>query len=108
MLSELLLDQDYLVDVAHDGQHGLRRGRTGGCNAVRAHRPLPVNAGAQLAGLLRSRGIHTLALLPARRDVELSQPEAALLAVLLCAPHRKLGRGIVRSIHGFGYRLGVE
>jgi DNA-binding response OmpR family regulator len=71
-------------------------------------------------------------------DVELSEREAALLAVLMRAPRqvftrgqlldsvfdgvdshgavdtyvhylrRKLGRGIVRTVHGTGYRLGVE
>jgi DNA-binding response OmpR family regulator len=71
-------------------------------------------------------------------DVELSEREAALLSVLMLAPRRiytrgqllnsafdgvdtpgavdtyvhylrrKLGRGIVRTIHGTGYRLGAE
>ena len=72
------------------------------------------------------------------RDVELSEREAALLGVLMTAPgrvytrgqlltaafdggdnpgvvdtyvhylRRKLGREIVRTVHGTGYRLGVE
>ena len=71
-------------------------------------------------------------------EVELSERETALLGVLMTAPHRvytrnqllrsafdgvdtpgavdtyvhylrrKLGRGIVRTVHGTGYRLGVE
>lgn len=71
-------------------------------------------------------------------DVELSEREAALLSVLMTAPgrvhtrgqllaavfdgadnpgvvdtyvhylRRKLGRGIVRTVHGTGYRLGAE
>ncbi|MDX1890747.1 response regulator transcription factor [Mycolicibacterium sp. 050158] len=71
-------------------------------------------------------------------DVELSEREAALLGVLMAAPgrihtrgqllsaafdgvdtpgvvdtyvhylRRKLGRGIVRTVHGTGYRLGAE
>jgi two-component system response regulator QseB len=71
-------------------------------------------------------------------DVELSEREAALLSVLMTSPgrihtrgqllnsafdgvdtpgvvdtyvhylRRKLGRGIVRTVHGTGYRLGVE
>ena len=71
-------------------------------------------------------------------SVELSEREAALLAVLMSAPRqvftrrqlldavfdgadspgavdtyvhylrRKLGRGIVRTVHGTGYRLGAE
>lgn len=109
MLSDLFLDGHYHVDVAHDRWHGLRRDLARGYDTVGADRHLPVMDGAQLVGLLRSRGLPTPAPLPAGDgDGEPSQPEAALLVVLMCAPPRKLGHGIVRTIPDTGYRLGVE
>jgi DNA-binding response OmpR family regulator len=92
----------------------------------------------QVDGLCLDRVTRTVSRPGANSDVELSEREAALLGVLMSAPRlvhtrgqlldsvfdgagtpgtvdtyvhylrRKLGRGIVRTVHGTGYRLGVE
>ncbi|MDT5397849.1 MAG: two-component system, OmpR family, response regulator QseB [Mycobacterium sp.] len=89
-------------------------------------------------GLILNRVTRTVSGRGLAADVELSEREAALLSVLMLAPRRiytrgqllnsafdgvdtpgavdtyvhylrrKLGRGIVRTIHGTGYRLGAE
>lgn len=90
------------------------------------------------AGLCLDRVTRTVSGRRIGADVELSEREAALLSVLMTAPgrvhtrgqllaavfdgadnpgvvdtyvhylRRKLGRGIVRTVHGTGYRLGAE
>lgn len=89
-------------------------------------------------GLFLNRVTRTVSGRGLPEDVELSEREAALLSVLMRTPariytrgqlldaafdgadsagvvdtyvhylRRKLGRGIVRTVHGTGYRLGVE
>jgi DNA-binding response OmpR family regulator len=89
-------------------------------------------------GLCLDRVTRTVSGGGAGADVELSEREAALLSVLMASPgriftrgqlldsafngvdnpgvvdtyvhylRRKLGRGVVRTVHGTGYRLGVE
>jgi DNA-binding response OmpR family regulator len=89
-------------------------------------------------GLILNRVTRTVSGRGLIADVELSEREATLLGVLMLAPRRtytrgqllsaafdgvdtlgvvdtyvhylrrKLGRGIVRTVHGTGYRLGVE
>jgi DNA-binding response OmpR family regulator len=89
-------------------------------------------------GLCLDRVTRTVSGRRVGHDVELSEREAALLSVLMSAPsrihtrgqlltsafdgvgtpgvvdtyvhylRRKLGRGIVRTVHGTGYRLGAE
>lgn len=63
MLAELLTEQGYRVDAAHDGQQGLHRGLLGTYDALIVDRGLPVMDGAQLVATLRSRGIATPALI---------------------------------------------
>ena len=202
MLTDLFLEEGYVVDVAADGQQGLHSGLTGTYDAIIVDRGLPVMDGSDLVAVLRSRGISTPALLLTARgsvadrvegldagaqdylvkpfeipellarvralvrrpdggsmlragglcldriartvsggtagdhQVELSEREMALLAALMSAPkriftrrqlleivfegadtegavdtyvhylRRKLGRGVVRTMHGTGYRLG--
>jgi two-component system response regulator QseB len=202
MLTELFVEEGYVVDVAHDGQQGLHSGLTGSYDAVIVDRGLPVMDGSDLVAVLRSRGIATPALLLTARGsvadrvegldagaqdylvkpfeipellarvrallrrpdgrstlrvgslaldlltrtvngtadgpVELSEREARLLATLMSAPRRvftrgqlldavfagadspgvidtyvhylrrKLGRDVVRTVHGTGYRLGIR
>ena len=206
LLTELLTEEGYFVDVAYDGQQGLHRGLTGSYDAMIVDRGLPVMDGSELVAVLRSRGIATPALLLTARGsvadrvegldagaqdylvkpfeipellarvrallrrpdgrstlrvgglcldrvtrtvsgstvggvgvgVELSEREAALLGVLMSAPRRvftrgqlldavfdgvdssgaidtyvhylrrKLGRGIVHTVHGTGYQLGAQ
>ena len=202
MLTELFVDEGYVVDVAHDGQQGLHCGLTDSYDAMIVDRGLPVMDGSELVAVLRSRGIATPALLLTARGavedrvegldagaqdylvkpfeipellarvrallrrpdgrstlraggicldrvtrmvtgtdggaVELSEREAALLAALMGAPRRiftrgqlldavfagadssgvidtyvhylrrKLGRDVVRTVHGTGYRLGTR
>jgi two-component system response regulator QseB len=203
MLTELFVEEGYLVDVAHDGQQGLHGGLTDSYDGMIVDRGLPVMDGSELVAVLRSRGIATPALLLTARGavedrvegldagaqdylvkpfeipellarvrallrrpdgrstlrvggivldrvtrtvtgavgggaVELSEREAALLGVLMGAPRRvftrgqlldavfasvdspgvidtyvhylrrKLGRDVVRTVHGTGYRLGIR
>ena len=202
MLTELFVEEGYVVDVAHDGQQGLHSGLTGSYDAVIVDRGLPVMDGSDLVAVLRSRGIATPALLLTARGsvadrvegldagaqdylvkpfeipellarvrallrrpdgrstlragslaldlltrtvngtaggpVELSEREARLLGVFMSAPRRvftrgqlldavfagadspgvidtyvhylrrKLGRDVVRTVHGTGYRLGIR
>lgn len=92
----------------------------------------------QVAGLRLDRVTRTVSGRRVGADVELSEREAALLGVLMAEPgrihtrgqllrsafdgvdnpgvvdsyvhylRRKLGRGIIATVHGTGYRLGVE
>lgn len=205
MLVELFTEAGYRVDPAYDGQQGMHRGLTGDYDAIIVDRGLPVLDGADLVGLLRSKGITTPALILTARgavedrvegldagaqdylvkpfevpellarvrallrrtdtaasvvtagelrldrvtrrvcgatpdgdEVELSEREAALLGTLMAAPkrvfsraqlldsvfdgaesggavdlyvhylRRKLGKQVVRTVHGTGYRFGLE
>lgn len=205
MLVELLTGEGYRVDTGFDAQQGMHRALTGGYDALIIDRGLPVMDGADLVGLLRSRGVTTPALIltargsiedrvtgldagaqdyllkpfevpellarirallrrvddagtvvragglrldlvtrlvsgPALSDaeVELSSREATLLAALMNTPgqvfsrpqlltrafdgaasegtvdlyvhylRRKLGRQVVRTVHGCGYRFGLQ
>ncbi|MCW2734673.1 MAG: Response regulator MprA [Mycobacterium sp.] len=95
------------------------------------------NSTLRAAGLSLDRVTRTVSRPGVGADVELSEREAALLGVLMSTPgriytrgqllssafegvdnpgvvdtyvhylRRKLGRGIVRTVHGTGYRLGV-
>ncbi|WP_123024439.1 response regulator transcription factor [Mycolicibacterium stellerae] len=96
------------------------------------------NSTLRVDGLCLDRVTRTVSGRRVGADVELSEREAALLSVLMKAPgrihtrgqllssafggvdtpgvvdtyvhylRRKLGRGIVRTVHGTGYRLGIE
>jgi DNA-binding response OmpR family regulator len=96
------------------------------------------NSVVRVDGLCLDRLTRTVSGRRVGGDVELSEREAALLSVLMTTPgrihtrgqlltsafdgvdtpgvvdtyvhylRRKLGRGIVRTVHGTGYRLGVE
>jgi DNA-binding response OmpR family regulator len=204
MLTALLAEEGYRVEVAGDGQIGLHLGLTRHFDALIIDRGLPVLEGLDLLRALRSKGVGTPTLvltargavsdrvagldagaedylvkpfeipellarirallrrhtdiarsLPvgdrrlflasrtvvdaagAREEVELSERECALLALLAAAPdqvftrpqllervfdradtvgivdtyvyylRRKLGREVIRTVHGVGYRLGT-
>ncbi len=202
MLSALLTEEGYQMDVVHDGQSGLHHGLTHRYDVLILDRGLPVIDGVELLTTLRAQGIATPAMIltarasladrvegldagaedylvkpfeidellarirallrrhqsmsatlavGARRldrvsrtviepgteaDVELSVRECALLATLAESPgqvfsrpqllasvfdsagtpgtvdtyvhylRRKLGRDVIRTVHGLGYRLG--
>lgn len=205
MLAELLGEEGYRVDTAHDAQQGMHRALTGSHDALIVDRGLPVMDGADLVALLRSRGITTPVLILTARgaledrvegldagaqdylvkpfeipellariralvrrtdsaaavvsvgglrldrvtrrvsaaasdgeEVELSEREATLLSTLMHAPkrvfsrahlldtvfdgsesagavdlyvhylRRKLGKHVVRTVRGAGYRFGLE
>lgn len=203
LLTDLLVDEGYRVDVARDGQAGLHHGLTRRYDVLVLDRGLPAVEGVDLLRRLRSSGVRTPALILTARsnvadrvegldagaqdylakpfevpellarlralvrrpgeqaqslpvgqrrldvanrrvveagnkagEVELSGRECALLRVLATSPERvftreqllasvfddadspgavdtyvhylrrKLGREVVRTVHGLGYRLG--
>jgi DNA-binding response OmpR family regulator len=59
LLSGLLRDEGYDVEVAHDGQRGLHLGLTREFDVVVLDRGLPAIEGLDLLGRLRSRGLTT-------------------------------------------------
>ncbi|GGQ52531.1 transcriptional regulator [Streptomyces ruber] len=59
MLSDVLLDEGYAVDVAHDGQRGLHLGLTRQYDVLVVDRRLPVLDGLDLLARLRSRAVRT-------------------------------------------------
>ena len=204
MLTALLAEEGYRVEVARDGQIGLHLGLTRRFDALIIDRGLPVLEGLDLLRALRSKGVGTPTLVLTARgavsdrvagldagaedylvkpfeipellarirallrrhtdiasslpvggrrlflasrivvdaagageEVELSDRECALLALLAAAPdqaftrpqllervfdradtvgtvdtyvhylRRKLGREVIRTVHGVGYRLGA-
>src|SRR4051794_8691955 len=62
MLSRLLFQEGYLVDVAHDGQRGLHLALAQQYEALVVDRGLPALEGAELIRRLRRSGISTPAL----------------------------------------------
>jgi two-component system response regulator QseB len=173
MLGDLFADEGYAVDVAANGQTGLRYGLTRTYDVVVLDRRLPVVEGLELVRTWRRRGVTTPILVlsalgnPAERvegldagaedylakpfdvdldtrevsgvgdaPVALSERECALLPTFAHRPQRvfsrpdlltlvfpeaenpvavdtyvhylrrKLGRGVVDTIRGRGYRLG--
>ena len=75
MLTELFVEEGYLVDVAHDGQQGLHRGLIEGYDAMIVDRGLPVMDGSDLVALLRARGVTTPALLLTARGAVVDRVE---------------------------------
>ncbi|MEV7040237.1 response regulator transcription factor [Amycolatopsis sp. NPDC051061] len=59
MLAELLADEGYESDAAHDGQRGLHLGLTGRYDVMIIDRRLPVLDGLELLARLRARGVTT-------------------------------------------------
>jgi DNA-binding response OmpR family regulator len=59
MLAEVLVDEGYVVDVAHDGQRGLHLGLTRVYDVLVLDRGLPAVEGLDLLGRLRRSGVHT-------------------------------------------------
>jgi two-component system response regulator QseB len=59
MLAELLADEGYETDAAHDGQRGLHLGLTGRYDVMIIDRRLPVLDGLELLARLRARGVTT-------------------------------------------------
>ncbi|WIX79795.1 response regulator transcription factor [Amycolatopsis carbonis] len=57
MLSELLADEGYEVELAHDGQRGLHRGLTGHHDVIILDRRLPVMDGLEVLAGLRRRAV---------------------------------------------------
>ena len=63
MLTELLTDEGYQVDTAHDGQRGLHLGLTQRYDLLVVDRGLPAIEGVDLIGRLRRQGVTAAALL---------------------------------------------
>ncbi len=59
MLTELLADEGYETDAAHDGQRGLHLGLTGHYDVMIIDRRLPVLDGLELLRRLRARAVTT-------------------------------------------------
>jgi two-component system response regulator QseB len=59
MLAELLADEGYETDAAHDGQRGLHLGLTGHYDVMVIDRRLPVLDGLELLRRLRARAVTT-------------------------------------------------
>ncbi|WP_329052150.1 response regulator transcription factor [Amycolatopsis sp. NBC_01488] len=59
MLAELLADEGYETDAAHDGQRGLHLGLTGRYDVMIIDRRLPVLDGLELLARLRARAVTT-------------------------------------------------
>jgi two-component system response regulator QseB len=59
MLGELLADEGYETEAAHDGQRGLHLGLTGHYDVLVIDRRLPVLDGLELLRRLRGRGVTT-------------------------------------------------
>ncbi|MEV4148334.1 response regulator transcription factor [Amycolatopsis sp. NPDC049691] len=59
MLTELLADEGYETDAAHDGQRGLHRGLTGHYDVMIIDRRLPVLDGLELVRQLRAHAVTT-------------------------------------------------
>jgi two-component system response regulator QseB len=59
MLAELLADEGYETDEAHDGQRGLHLGLTGRYDVMIIDRRLPVLDGLELIARLRARAVTT-------------------------------------------------
>ena len=59
MLGELLADEGYETEAAHDGQRGLHLGLTGHYDVLVIDRRLPVLDGLELLRRLRARGVTT-------------------------------------------------
>jgi two-component system response regulator QseB len=59
MLTRLLTEERYQVEVAGDGQRGLHLGLTRNYDVIVLDRGLPVRDGLDLLGRLRSRGVTT-------------------------------------------------
>ncbi|MGK3205340.1 response regulator transcription factor [Amycolatopsis sp. MEPSY49] len=59
MLSELLAEEGYETDAAHDGQRGLHLGLTGHYDVMIIDRRLPVLDGLELLRRLRARAVTT-------------------------------------------------
>ncbi|MFJ9783671.1 response regulator transcription factor [Amycolatopsis sp. NPDC101161] len=59
MLAELLADEGYETDAAHDGQRGLHLGLTGHYDVMIIDRRLPVLDGLELLRQLRARAVTT-------------------------------------------------
>jgi two-component system response regulator QseB len=59
MLAELLADEGYETDAAHDGQRGLHLGLTGHYDVLIIDRRLPVLDGLELLRRLRARAVTT-------------------------------------------------
>ncbi len=59
MLAELLVDEGYEADAAHDGQRGLHLGLTGHYDVMVIDRRLPVLDGLELLRQLRARAVTT-------------------------------------------------
>ncbi|MEV4756457.1 response regulator transcription factor [Micromonospora sp. NPDC049559] len=63
LLTEVLADEGYLIDVAHDGQRGLHLGLTRNYDVMVIDRLLPALDGLNLLTRLRSRAVGARALL---------------------------------------------
>ncbi|WP_410591259.1 response regulator transcription factor [Amycolatopsis sp. lyj-23] len=59
MLAELLADEGYETEVAHDGQRGLHLGLTGSYDVMVIDRRVPVLDGLELLRRLRARAVTT-------------------------------------------------
>jgi two-component system response regulator QseB len=59
MLAELLADEGYETDAAHDGQRGLHLGLTGRYDVMIIDRRLPVLDGLELLARLRAQAVTT-------------------------------------------------
>jgi two-component system response regulator QseB len=63
MLAELLADEGYETEAAHDGQRGLHLGLTGRYDVMIIDRRLPVLDGLELLARLRARAVTTRVLM---------------------------------------------
>ncbi|WP_290056095.1 response regulator, partial [Amycolatopsis solani] len=59
LLEELLAEEGYETDAAHDGQRGLHLGLTGRYDVMIIDRRLPVLDGLELVRQLRARAVTT-------------------------------------------------
>ena len=59
MLCDLLIEEGYVVDVAHDGQRALHYGLSREYDVVVLDRGLPAIEGLDLLGRLRAKGVRT-------------------------------------------------
>src|SRR6478752_5069523 len=130
MLTELLAEEGYAVTTVRDGQAGLHRGLVEQWDVLVVDRGLPVIEGVDLVSRLRSKGMSAPVLLLTARGTVADRVEgldagarvfprgelldtvfgrADTLGAVDTYVHylrRKLGRGVVETVHGVGYRLG--
>jgi len=135
MLTELLTGEGYQVEVATDGQRGLHLGLSRDYDLLLLDRGLPALDGLDLLGRLRSKGRHvpTLVLsalgnprdrvegLDAGAEDYLGKPfdldellgsvfadaeDEGIVDTYVHYLRRKLGRGVVETVRGLGYRIG--